>query len=294
MPAVCIRRSIALQRRSSLVKSFFLIPSLLFLCSCSADNGGAAHAQDSAFNVVDSTAPAAAVPDTGLAPIPGYRFRVVGDFDGDGRSDTLTERFVSRLDGKEADKYYTTNNYDTVVTLTMAKHPWSFMVSSNPDIDTLEIARHTQLFGVGFIKNEGDLDGNGTDEISFIAEWADWSSINTCRVVSWGQGEWRELLSFGIHDWQLPSLPQTGMTYGMFGVDGMRVYSKEDSLNAALEKELLSFGLIEKVEDGVVRVQTYAEEDSDSIAIGESMVRTARLTPLSSAKPVVQWSQEEE
>lgn len=276
------------------MKSFVLISSLLFLCSCFADNGGEARAQESAAHPADTAAPAAVVPDTGLAPIPGYRFRVVGDFDGDGRSDTLTERYVSTLDGKEADKYYNTDNYDTVVALTTAKHPWSFMVSSNPDIDTLEIARHTQLFGVGFIKNEGDLDGNGTDEVSFIAEWADWSSINICRVVSWGQGEWRELLSFGIHDWQLPPLPQAGMTYGMFGVDGMRVYSKEDSLNAALEKELLSFGLIEKVEDGTVRVRTYAEEDSDSIAIGEQMVRTAQLVPLSSAKPVVQWPQNEE
>lgn len=262
--------------------SFALI--LLALYSCVAEDKGNAHVGHVLPEGDD--VPASYLVDSNLAPIWGYRFVVAGDFNGDGKQDTLTEHFVSGLDGKETNKYYNTDNYDTLVALTGEKQPRSFMVPSTPEIDTLPIAEHLQLLGAAFVKNEGDLDGNGTDEVSFVVEWADWSSINSCHVVTWTKVGWKELLVFGIHDWELPSLPQAGITYGMFGADGMQTYPAEDRLNDSLEDALHSFGLIEKVENGTVRIQTYAEEDSDSVAIGEPTVRTVRLTTIAKARSV--------
>jgi hypothetical protein len=58
----------------------------------------------------------------GIKPVPGYRFVIVGDFNGDGRRDTLVEHFVSLLDGMEANKLYDSlDSYDQLVALTVSK-----------------------------------------------------------------------------------------------------------------------------------------------------------------------------
>ncbi|MGG9961194.1 hypothetical protein [Ferruginibacter sp. SUN106] len=115
-----------------------------------------------------------------IKPVFGYRFIISGDFDGDGKKEQLIEHFFSGVDNKETNKFYEgLSDYDQLVALTVKKDPVSFVLSDNKNIDTLGISSTSQLLGLSFLKNEGDLNGDGTDEVSYVVNWASWSSVNT-------------------------------------------------------------------------------------------------------------------
>jgi len=197
-----------------------------------------------------------------IAPVIGYRFVITGDFDGDGRKDTLVEHFTSLLTNKETNKFYDgLTDYGQLVALTVKKEPHSFVSCTNRKIDSLEISMGGQLLGLSYLKNEGDLDGDGADEVSYVVDWADWSNLNTCHLVSYKHHKWIELYSFSMWDWQLPSLPQFPKSYGFIGIDGLANVMKDDSLNNSLEKGIRDFsGLIRKIKNN--RIEVYRDERS--------------------------------
>lgn len=82
------------------------------------------------------------------------------------------------------------------------------MISDSNKIDTLLIASGPQVSGVLFIKNEGDLNGDRTDEISYVIHWADWSCLNTWHIATFKNKKWEELLTFPIFEWQLDNLDE--------------------------------------------------------------------------------------
>lgn len=205
----------------------------------------------------------------GLKPVFGYRFKLSGDFDGDGKKEQLTEHYFSGLNHKETNKYYEDlSDYDQLVNLTVKKKPYSFVVSDNKRIDTLFISYANQLLGLSYLKNEGDLNGDGTDELSYVINWADWSNVNTWYLVTYKNNQWTELYSFSIMDWQLPDLPQTFNEYGVFGIDNKVVNTTNDSVNKQLEKELLNFkGLVRKVKNKKIQIAYINEEGSDATKV---------------------------
>ncbi len=198
-----------------------------------------------------------------LKPIFGYRFVIKGDFDGDGKKETLIEHFFSSKEKRETNKFYDSLEYDQLIVLAARKEPISFLTSDDNKIDTLHIARAGQLLGLSFLKNEGDLDGDGGDEAWYVVYWADWSAVNTCHLVSYKHGKWKELYSFQIRDWQLPDLPEVQNQYGLFGVDGVNSTIGNDTANARLEKELEAFpGFIKKHKNGKIRVLAFTPDAS--------------------------------
>ena len=124
--------------------------------------------------------------------------------------------------------------------ITVMKKPFSFVIADNTKIDTLRISKAEQLLGLYFLKNEGDLNGDGNDEVSYIINAADWSACNTCHIVSYKKGKWNEIFSFAIRDWQLPALPEVQSNYGLLGVEKM-TFTENDTLNGRIEKELETF-----------------------------------------------------
>jgi hypothetical protein len=197
-------------------------------------------------------------------PILGNHFMITGDFDGDGRRDTLREHFVSMKNGGETNKFYDSlDTYDQLVALTVQKEPLSFVTSDNHRIDTLLIAAGGQVLGLSYLKNEGDLDGDGADEISYVGDRADWSSLNSCHVMSYKHHKWKEIFSFNIWDWQIPPLPQFPTIYGPFGVSDVVSTMSNDSINKKLQQDLDAFpGFIKKIKNNEIRViyRNYAAE----------------------------------
>ncbi|HEY9257951.1 hypothetical protein [Chitinophaga sp.] len=191
--------------------------------------------------------PAVGTPDSCLTPVMGSRLVVHGDFDGDGRADTLTEHFFSSIDNLETNKYYKDLDYELLVRLNDQQFPFSFVSSSSSKIDTLHIGNGL-LFGLSWLKNEGDLNGDGTDELSYVVDLADWSSLNHCTLITYRHHRWEVLYRFQIWDWQLPDLPQTGSEYELFGLPDKTIGG-----DAAASRANFS-GFIKKIKRGKVMV----------------------------------------
>jgi hypothetical protein len=177
-------------------------------------------------------------------PVFGYRFSVVGDFNGDGKKERLKERFVSGITNQETNKFYDSiDNYDQLVALTIEKAPISYVVAEDGILDTLHITAAGQMLGLALLKNEGDLNGDGTDELSYVVYWADWSSVNTWHIVTYKNNAWQELDRFSIRDWQLPG-----------SIEDMSSETP-DSLAVVEARKVKSFkGLVTKVKPGVIRI----------------------------------------
>jgi hypothetical protein len=204
---------------------------------------------------------------TNIKPVLGYRFILSGDFDGDGKKEKLIEHFFSRIDNKEANKFYDSlSDYGQLVALTVKKDPFSFVSSDNKLIDTLHISFGGRLLGLSYLKNEGDLNGDGTDEVSYVINWADWSNLNTWYLVTYKNQEWTVLYSFPIWDWQLPGLPVTFDQYESFGLEQKTISTTNDTINKRIEKELLGFkSLIKKIKTNKIQVifrNDEAEQDT--------------------------------
>lgn len=120
----------------------------------------------------------------------------------------------------------------------------------------------TPVMGYRFVIS-GDLNGDGTVDISYVVQWADWSSLNTWHVMSYKNKMWTELYSFPIWDWQLPDLPETNNRFGLFGLEQHTINTTNDSINQILEHQLNSFeGLLKKVAKNKIQI-IYRRKDAD-------------------------------
>lgn len=187
-------------------------------------------------------------PPVKLIPVFGYRFKITGDFDGDGKMEVLTEHFISGIDHQETNKFYENGDYDTLVTLNSKKKPISFLTCNNKRIKNLDIENSGSSIGLSYIKNEGDLDGDGGDEVSYVVDYADWSNHNYCIVETYKRNKWKVLYSFEIRDWQLPDLPQTYNQYGIAGLQDKIINTEDTVANKQILKNLNAFsGFIKKI-----------------------------------------------
>ncbi|HNL05921.1 MAG TPA: hypothetical protein PKH93_00025 [Chitinophagales bacterium] len=200
------------------------------------------------------------------SPIWGYRLAISGDFDGNGKTEQLLEHYWSQHTQKETNKFYEgLAEYEQLVDLTIQKAPYSFLLSNNTAIDTLLISDKEQQLGVFYLKNEGDLNDDGTDEVGYVVNWADWSSINTYYIVSFATGKWHTLYEFPIWDWQLPDPPNTSQQYGLFGLENTLVEPTNDTLMASEQNSPPFRGLVKKLGTNKIQViyrNDEAEEDS--------------------------------
>ncbi len=197
-----------------------------------------------------------------MKPVFGYRFVIKGDFDGDGEQEQLLEHFYSLKTNKETNKFYENiPDYGDLVTLTIKKDPYSFVSCTNKNIKNLEISQGGQLLGLSYLKNEGDLNGDGTDEVSYVVNWADWSNLNHWHLMTYRNQQWEELYTFSIWDWQLPDLPETFNEYGMFGLQNKYINAHNTKANKAIEKDLLEFkGLVRKIAKDSIEIYYMTNE----------------------------------
>lgn len=171
----------------------FIFGGLLFCCTPSEES----NKRDTDTVILESE-------NDSLVPVFGNRFEISGDFNGDGKIETLAEHYFDGNKNNETNKFYTNIEYDSLVARTIKKNPICFVSSTDKLVDTLHIYSGGQLLGLSFLKNEGDLNNDGTDEVSYVIDWADWSNLNTWHLVTFKNNKWIELYSFSIWDWQIP------------------------------------------------------------------------------------------
>lgn len=193
---------------------FIIILCSIFLFSCNKAQNGTARNNNltdtiqsySTLRVIDSIwGNISSYPSY----IEGYTpLMVIGDWDGTGRKDTLYECYYSRKLKRQIVSpiiLFEDNDsitYDELVALAIELEPAIYIINKNQQMDTISIDSHNQLFGFYFFANKGDLDGDGKDELLYMVDYADWSSINTYYIYSRKDGKWNELYSFPVWEWQ--------------------------------------------------------------------------------------------
>lgn len=131
---------------------------------------------------------------------------VVGNWMGDGIKDTMYTCFFSRKLNREVVSplvlYGDEIEYDELVGRAVELDPVIYIINRNRAMDTITIDGTNQLFGLYFLENKGDLDGDGKDELLYMVDFADWSSTNTYHIASHKENKWIKLYNFPVWEWQ--------------------------------------------------------------------------------------------
>lgn len=140
----------------------------------------------------------------------GYFFTISGDFDGDDEDETIFEKYLTK-EGKALDKIYSIDKFDE-------NNPiQGSFICKEENIPNFIADGKNPHGGFALLHNIGDLDNDGGEEIGYVMQWLDQSNLNTYHIISLKNGEWKELYSFPIRDYQLPKLPSVYTNYTAFG-----------------------------------------------------------------------------
>src|SRR5436190_2134600 len=102
----------------------------------------------------------------------GDRLNISGDFNGDGRTDTVFESYISSLTRSETSKELDSMDWENNVGLIIKNKPVCRLYSSIDGVDTFIVTREPQQSGISLFENLGDLNGDKGDEIGYIINWA--------------------------------------------------------------------------------------------------------------------------
>ncbi|HEY5744436.1 MAG TPA: hypothetical protein VIU12_00020 [Chryseolinea sp.] len=128
------------------------------------------------------------------------RLSIVGDFNGDKARDTIRESYISTLTNKETPKRIDSENYGRMVSLLMKRQPLTRLFSSIAGVDTFIVTNQNQQMGVYGLSNLGDLNDDKTDEFGYIVDWADYSNLNTYRIMTLRDNKVETLFTFPINE----------------------------------------------------------------------------------------------
>jgi len=124
---------------------------------------------------------------------------VTGDFDGDGKQDTILQHNFSRLTKAEieysADPFQ--NEWDTVVKWFYDQDPDLYLTITKRSTDTLRLGTAQGLY---CLINVGDINADSKDEIALVVDYLDFSRVNSCKIYSLCKGKWTLLKEFGVHE----------------------------------------------------------------------------------------------
>ncbi|MEW5675794.1 hypothetical protein ABGT15_05735 [Flavobacterium enshiense] len=128
------------------------------------------------------------------------RYSIVGDFDGDKIDDTIFESYQNSATKQEINKIHDSLDWDNDLELTVKNKPISILYSSDKSIDKLVVTENYQQKGVYLFSNLGDINGDGKDEFGYAVDWADFSSLNTYRIMTLDKNKFVEIFNFPIHE----------------------------------------------------------------------------------------------
>lgn len=133
----------------------------------------------------------------------GYRFHIQGDFNGDGRKETLTEKLISRRTSQEIAKFCGFEDEDGpdcywTERINRFREPKCLLRCSNTAIGDFEkTTDRTGTIGLIALQNVGDLNGDRTDEIMYIEDWGGCNSgIRFGNLATYKNGKWKVIVDF--------------------------------------------------------------------------------------------------
>ncbi len=159
---------------------------LLYACNTKQEHAAVAHKQI----VAEET--------TKLAP--EYQKienqSITGDFDGDGKLDTLYQHTVSGYNKLPIDSFQT-DPWDSIESILLKADAEILLTLSHNHYDTLSLG-----FGGGLYSliNIGDNNNDQIDEIALVVNTYNFSNISVCEIFTLCKDKWIPLKEFQIHE----------------------------------------------------------------------------------------------
>jgi len=176
-------------------KTIYGVIIAVIACGCNSP------ANEKSIVTIDTTKSLVIVNKKSDRRIFGERLKLTGDFNGDGKIDTVFESYISKLTGKEDFKILDSTNWEDNVGLIIENKPVSRLYLDIEAADTFIVTKDPQQSGVGLLENLGDLNGDKGDELGYIIKWADESNLNTYHIVTLtNEKKWKELFNFPINE----------------------------------------------------------------------------------------------
>jgi hypothetical protein len=124
---------------------------------------------------------------------------VVGEFYGDEKEDTIFQHNFSKLSKSEIEYSPdpTQTEYDEIVKWFNYQDTNLYLTINNTKLDTLYLEA---AIGLYCLINIGDNNKDGKDEIAFVVNYPDYSSVNSCKIYSLCKSKWTHLKQFGVHE----------------------------------------------------------------------------------------------
>lgn len=123
---------------------------------------------------------------------------IVGDFDGDKIQDTLREIVYSDKSQLQVNEVIAARQYefDTIA---------NWYVKNNIQYKLFLSKKSPEIFlsnsmGLYFLKNIGDINNDGKDEVALVIDLLDYSRINSCRIYSLCNNKWEILKTIDLHE----------------------------------------------------------------------------------------------
>ncbi|WP_337965729.1 hypothetical protein [uncultured Flavobacterium sp.] len=144
-------------------------------------------------------APISANKDTIIKLSKLQKLFVIGDFDGNGKQDTLFQHNFSKKTQTEIEKSPDVfqNDWDNVVKWFYNQDSDLYLTTNQNNSDTLHLGEAQGLY---CLINIGDNNGDNKDEIALVIDKLDFSRVNNCEIYSLCNEKWTELKHFGIHE----------------------------------------------------------------------------------------------
>lgn len=123
----------------------------------------------------------------------------VGDFDGDGKRDTIFQYNFSKLKKEEIINAPdpSKNEWEDVVKWFIDQDSDVYLAFNKTKSNTLHLGAAQGLY---CLINIGDNNFDGRDEIALVVDNLDFSNLNSCKIYSMCKGKWLELKQFNINE----------------------------------------------------------------------------------------------
>ncbi len=176
------------------------------------------------------------------------KLSITGDFDGDGKIDTLCQNTINELTKQPIDSFPDSqwNSIENYFGL-MNSDVQLFM--SNKPNDTLHLGAGGSLY---CLINIGDNNKDNKDEIAVVVDYYDFTNISTCVIYSLCGNKWNEIKSFKVFesafDYEVDSMPNFKQINGYLEYRKNKWYYIDytDWFNAETDKDTILKPLIIK------------------------------------------------
>ncbi|MGX7668742.1 hypothetical protein [Flavobacterium pedocola] len=122
---------------------------------------------------------------------------LVGDFDGDGKSDTIQQNVINENTKEQIDHFPNSvcSSWDSIASYFDRNNADIILTMKNRKCDTLHLGSGGGLY---CLINIGDNNKDKKDEIALVPDHYSFSNIIDCKIYTICNGNWTELKTFKV------------------------------------------------------------------------------------------------